>query len=183
MEKRSRNRTPPNRSKATTGPEQGILAWTTYQETLRKLDKNLMSQFEKTMSSLRFTFLVNTIVYVLFFVFLVCAFIYGSEPALNNSEQSIFGGVIAIVCLVLLGIMIFRNPVREFAKITRDLAKIQIILQGYNRQLNQVDAAFKQAVLSGDLNVTILSRSVEHLQQIIDNNVESLTSSLEDINL
>jgi uncharacterized membrane protein YkvI len=142
-----------------------------------------MDQFQQTVSTLRFTFLLNILIYASIFIFLIIAFFYGSKLTLDDSGQPIWGGAIAITSLIVLGIMIYRNPVREITQIAGDLAKVQIILQGYNRQINQVDTAFKQAVLSGTLNVTMLNKSLDHLQEAIDNNVENITHSMEDIEL
>jgi hypothetical protein len=85
--------------------------------------------------------------------------------------------------LFFLAILLFRNPILTMNRILVDLARIQIILQGYTRQVNQVDATFKQAFLEKKVEIRTVGRSLEQIQKVIDGNIESLLQFMEEMNI
>ena len=91
--------------------------------------------------------------------------------------------LVALGNLILLGVLLFRNPVESLNHILVDLARIQIVLQGYSRQISQVDAMFKQALLANRVDQKYLNQSMEHIQKVIDSNIESLLQFMEELHL
>jgi hypothetical protein len=95
---------------------------------------------------------------------------------INNSAS-----LIALASLALLGLLIYRNPLQSINRTFIDLARVQIILQGYHRQVNQIDATFKQALLENQIDQETQAKFLAQIQHIIDANVESLLQFIEEM--
>ena len=157
---------------------QRLLAWSTYQDSLRDSDQEILRQFQATHASLRASLWARLFIYFVQ-IGVVTATFYVS--ASQSGGMFNWPGAVSLVSLLLLGILIYRNPLKAINRTLVDLTRVNIILQGYQRQINQVDATFKQEFLENRFDEETLKRSLEQIQHIIDRNVESLMQFLEEM--
>lgn len=160
---------------------QRLLTWSAYQESLREVDQQALQQFRLTVSSLRTALWIRVGIYVLQLVVVSAALIIGLLKIQPSPSENIPGLIISFVSFLLLAILLFRSPIASMNRNLVDLARIQIILQGYTRQINQVDAVFKQAFLEKEVAIKTVVDSLAQVQKVIDGNVESLLQFLEEM--
>ncbi len=159
---------------------QRLLAWSAYQESLRASDRIIIEQVQTAIGNLRTALWVKAGTYLLQLGIIGAAFFISSQYAIvspvNNSAS-----LIALVSLALFGLLLYRNPLQSVNRTFIDLARVQIILQGYQRQINQIDATFKQALLENQIDQEAQAKFLNQIQHIIDANVESLLQFIEEI--
>lgn len=160
---------------------QRLLAWSAYQESLRDTDQKILQQFQATISSLRVALWIKALTYILQIVIVGAAFFISNRQVMQSNVGLNWPGLISLVSLGLFGFLLYRNPVQSINRTLVDLARVQVILQGYQRQINQVDAAFKQALLENELDPENFGKSLDQIQRVIDANVESLLQFLEEM--
>lgn len=160
---------------------QRLLAWSAYQESIREVDQKALQQFQLTVSSLRTALWVRVGIYLLQLLVVSFALLLGLLQIQQFPSERILGLVISSVSFLLLAILLFRNPVPSMNRNLVDLARLQIILQGYTRQINQVDAVFKQAFLERRVATESVVHSLAQVQKVIDGNIESLLQFLEEM--
>jgi hypothetical protein len=160
---------------------QRLLTWTAYQESLKEVDQKVLQQFQLTISSLRASLWIRVGIYSLQFIIFSIALFIGLFQVKKSPAENTLGVIISLVSLLFLVILLFRNPVLSMNRNLVDLARVQIILQGYTRQINQVDATFKQALLEKKVEIKTVSKSLEQIQKVIDGNIESLLQFMEEM--
>ena len=173
----------PNNFDETLKQTQRMLAWSSYQDSLKDVDQQVLEQFQATITSLRTAIWVRSGIYLIQFLTVSLILFWSLQLAsqIGQSKEWILG--IAFGSLIIIGILLFRNPLPSINQILVDMARIQIILQAYLRQVNQVDATFKLALLEGMVDARSLGKSLKQIQIIIDNNVETLLQFLEEMHL
>jgi len=159
---------------------QRLLAWRDYQDSLKNVDQEVLKQLQITTSHLRVSLWTKVITYIFQFTVISIALFFSLRESLKTSQVNSETWVISLISLVLLGILLFRNPIHSINQTHVDLVRVQIVLQGYARQINQVDAIFKQALLENNMDIRNVSKSLDHLQRVIDGNVESLLQILDE---
>lgn len=162
---------------------QRLLAWSVYQDSLRDTDQKILGQFQSTIASLRAALWVKAGTYILQILVVGAAFFMGSQQAMLASSTNNWPGLLALASLALFGLLLYRNPIQSINRTLVDLARVQVILQGYQRQINQVDAIFKQSLLENKLDVENLDKFLNQIQHVIDANVESLLQFLEEMSV
>lgn len=162
---------------------QRILAWSAYQEALKVVDREVLQQFQATISSLRMSLWIKVGTYVLQLVIVSAVLFFGITQVLQSSTEKYLGWLISLVGLFLLAILVFRNPVQSIQHFLVDLARVQIIMQGCNRQLNQIDAVFKQAFLDKKVDMRTVEKYLAQVQKVVDGNLESLLQFMEEMRL
>lgn len=162
---------------------QRLLTWSAYQESIKEVDREVLQQFHVTISSLRSALWVKVGIYLLQFVVVTIVLFFGLSQTLQTKSSEPWTWLISLVSLVLFAILLLRNPIQSINHTLVDLARVQIILQGYTRQINQVDAIFKQAFLEKNVGVKTVGKSLEQIQRVIDGNVESLLQFLDEMSL
>ncbi len=160
-----------------------LLAWSAYQESLKDVDREVLQQFQKTIASLRTALWLRAGFYLIQFAVITLALFWSLSKSLQIGATQPWVWLVALGNLILLGVLLFRNPVESLNHILVDLARIQIVLQGYSRQISQVDAMFKQALLANRVDQKYLNQSMEHIQKVIDSNIESLLQFMEELHL
>jgi hypothetical protein len=158
---------------------QRLLAWSAYEESLREVDQKAVHQFELTVTSLRMALWMTVGIYATQFIVVSVSLFIGLNYAIHSGTGDWVGIAISVISFMLLLILLFRSPIHSINRVVVDLARVQIILQGYTRQINQVDATFKQAFLEKKVEIKNLTTYLGQIQQIIDGNVESLLQFLQ----
>lgn len=183
MPSKTTSRRSPSKESEMLQQTQLLLAWSAYQESLREVDQKALQQFQMTVNSLRMALWIRVSLYILQFVvatvvLFIALFQVNAAPSGNYTGL----GILA-VSFVLLIILLFRNPIQSMNGMLVDLARVQIILQGYTRQINQIDATFKQAFLEKKVELKTVSKSLAEVQKVIDGNIESLLQFMEETHI
>lgn len=147
------------------------------------MDQKALQQFQLTVSNLRSALWVRVAIYLVQLLVLSIALILGLLQVRHFPSDKFLGLAISAVSFLLLAILLFRNPVPAVHRNLVDLARLQIILQGYTRQINQVDAVFKQAFLERRVETETVVHSLAQVQKVIDGNLENLLQFLEEMQL
>ena len=175
------------KKKSTTGGDnnhtQYVLAWNAYHETLKNVDKQILRQFRYSTTHVRSAMWSQVIVHGLGLIVVCVTLFWSLNQAFQNQQNANWPWLIVLVSLVLLGIFLYRNPAKDIYKVVLDLARIQLIFQGHTRQLHQSDAVFRQYLLSDQVDGEILMQLNEYTQSVIDNNLENLLQSLDNLDL
>lgn len=159
---------------------QQLLAWNTYQTSLNKLDSETFQEFQQTIKDLHDVLWIQVIIFGLEFIVITGVLIWGLGQITQNTSNYLWGGCITLISLFLLGLMFYRNPVKETKRVVLAITRIQIILQGYARQLHQGDAIFKQTLSADTIDPKALKKSLKQIQASIDDNLENLIQSFDD---
>jgi len=160
---------------------QRLLAWSAYQESLKDVDQKALQQFQLTITSLRAALWIRVGIYIMQFIVVSATLFIGLFQVARSPSENFLGLGISLVSFVLLAVLLFRNPIKAMNRILVDFARVQIILQGYARQINQVDITFKQAFLEKKVDIKTVVKSLAQVQKVMDGNVESLLQFLEEL--
>ena len=160
---------------------QRFLAWSAYQEALKEIDQKASQQFQTTVSSLRTALWIRLGTHILQVVVVSIALFVGLFQVESSTSVNYVGIGTMVASFLLLTLLLFRNPIPSINRILVDLTRVQIILQGYVRQMHQIDAVFKQAFLEKEVDIGNVSRSLAHVQKVVDGNLESLLQFLEEM--
>lgn len=160
---------------------QRLLAWSAYQESLKDVDQKAQQQFQLTVASLRTALWIRVGIYILQLGVVSAALFVGLFQVVQSQSENYLGLGISLASFLLLAILLFRNPIKAMNRILVDFARVQIILQGYARQVNQVDITFKQAFLEKKVDIMTVTKSLAQVQKVMDGNVESLLQFLEEL--
>lgn len=160
---------------------QRLLAWRDYQDSLKNVDQEVLKQLQTTTSHLRAYLWVKALTYIFQFSVISAVLFFSLRENLQVSQDKPWVWAVSFISLVLLGVLLFRNPIQSINQTFVDLVRVQIVLQGYSRQINQVDAVFKQAFLENKMDIKSVSKSLDHLQKVMDGNVESLLQLLDEM--
>lgn len=162
---------------------QRLLAWSAYQESLKEVDRQVLSQFQAAIANLRASVWIKAGIYLAQFSTVSVGLFWTIHIATDSNRGQPWIWAIPFACLALIGVLLFRNPIESINRTLVDLTRVQIILQGYNRQVNQLDAIFKQALLDNTIDMESIEVSLNHIQKMIDGNIESLLQFLDELHL
>lgn len=139
-----------------------------YTEILNDADEKIMAQFDLLMRQARLAFWISMVMHCLVFLMGISIFVIalsgmsggGDDPtALIRGFIGVAGGTAGVI----LGLF-YKSPVNNIGKSVTRLVKINVAFLGYMRQINQIDATFKQLFL--DMSAFSLAEMQETVNQI-----------------
>lgn len=149
-----------------------------YTELLGAADTQVMGQFNRLMIQAHGAFWMSMSMHSIVFLIGVGALIGGLSVALSEGFGTFerFVGVgTAIGSLGTLVAIFYKNPLDNIRASVTDLVQVNVIFLGYVRQINQIDATFKQMFLAGSgFGVDEMKHTVEQIQ-------ESVSKALEEV--
>jgi hypothetical protein len=159
-------------------------AFDTYTSFLEQTNREFIGQFNhlKWQTSLAFSSHIGIFVLVsLLAVGVLIHSLYRAFSNTPNDETFSFQVGTAIVCLIVLFILFARAPLSNSRKTITDISKSTIILMGYLRQINQIDAAFKHFVLNNsEFEPEDIEKTVKYLQTAMEGSIDGLSQALEE---
>lgn len=149
-----------------------------YTELLGKADERIMEQFENLMGRARIAFKMTMWMHGIIFglgvitlaVSLGIAFWDGFE-----TYVSYVGTVGAVGSLAVLLALFYRNPLENIGTSVTNLVKVNVVFLGYIRQINQIDATFKQLFL------TPSGFTTKEMKETVDEIEEAVTKTLQKV--
>jgi HEAT repeat protein len=153
-----------------------------YAAILSDTDRRIMEQFNILMDEARVAFKTNLWLHRIIFGIGALLLIASLTVALINGLSTLqgwigVGGSAGSLATLLL--LFYRNPVQNIDQSVSQLVKVDVIFLGYIRQINQIDATFKQLFLSTmsfgtdqmKMTVTEIRDSVNQTMQEIKENL------------
>jgi len=108
------------------------------------------------------------------------AIISGVEDALQQDSNHI-GVSIAVIGLIVLLIILFRNPLKGVQRSLSNLTKTQIIFHGYVRQVIQIDTTYKQTIFSDEpIDLKEMLKAIYNIQEAVEQSVDEVSRSMEE---
>ena len=84
--------------------------------------------------------------------------------------------------IILLLIMVNRDPVRRVNHFVNNLARLNIGFTGYVRQIQQVDATFRGMYLStNEFTIDQMEQTLERIQDSMDNALENVSQIMDEM--
>lgn len=149
----------------------------TYTSMLEKADERIMSQFETMMKQARLAFKLSLIMHSTIFVVGVIIMLAGLVVAVNTGDLKQIklwvglGG--SAVGLGAVANMFYRDPFKNIGHSVNNLVKINVVFLGYVRQINQIDATFKQVFFSAvNFSVEQMKETVGEIEDAVGNTLE-----------
>jgi hypothetical protein len=159
-------------------------AFDSYTSFLEQTNRELIGQFQHLKWQTSIAYSSHIGIFVLTSLITISVLIYSLYRAFNNTpsnENFSFQVGAAVVSLIVLFILFARNPLASSRKTLTDISKSAIILMGYLRQINQVDAAFKQYVMNVDeFEPEGVEKTIKYLQTAMEGSIDGLSEALEE---
>jgi CHASE3 domain sensor protein len=148
----------------------------TYSTLLSDADTKAMTRFDQLMHSAQRAFSVSLIMHVTVFVVGLVVMITGLVVALQGGQDS-FEAYVGIGAagssLATILWLFYRQPIQNIRRSVTGLMKVNVVFQGFVRQINQVDATFKRRFLDpASFAADEMTRTVDRIQQAVS---ETLT--------
>jgi hypothetical protein len=154
----------------------------TYSAILAETDSRIMEQFNLLMNEARTAFQTNLWMHRIIFgidaLLLIASLIVALASGLDTLQGWIgVGGSVGSLATLLL--LFYRNPVRNIDQAVAQLVKVDVIFLGYIRQINQIDATFKQLFLSTmSFGIEQMERTVEEIRETVDKTMLGIKENL-----
>jgi hypothetical protein len=149
-----------------------------YSAILAETDSRIMEQFNLLMNEARTAFQTNLWMHRIIFgigaLLLIASLIVALASGLDTLQGWIgVGGSVGSLGTLLL--LFYRNPVRNIDQAVAQLVKVDVIFLGYIRQINQIDATFKQLFL------TTMSFGIEQMEKTVEEIRETVVKTMLEI--
>jgi HEAT repeat protein len=142
-----------------------------YTDLLKTADDQIMTQFEGLMKQARYAFMMTMSMHGLIFGLGVVVLSVSLYVAMAQGFQTFerFVGVGAAAgSLTILLTLFYRDPLKNIRESVSNLVKVNVVFIGYMRQINQIDATFKQLFLStGGFGTNEMKKTVEQIQDSV----------------
>ena len=75
--------------------------------------------------------------------------------------------------------LFYRDPLKNIHQSVSNLLKVNVVFTGYMRQINQIDASFKQLFLSaGGFGTVDMKQTVDQIQDSVKETMEGVKAYL-----
>lgn len=159
----------------------------TYTDLLGSADEKIMEQFESLMSRARIAFKMSMWMHGIVFGVGIITLMVSLGVALWDGFEtyaSYVGTVGAGGSVVLLLAMFYRDPLRNISQSVTNLIKVNVVFLGYVRQVNQIDATFKQLFLATDgFGIDQMTQTVSEIEKTVEKTLAKVDLYLEDHHL
>jgi len=150
----------------------------TYTQLLSEADNKIMGQFEDLMKKARFAFMISMGMHATIFlvgVGLIIASIMGARQAGSDWLKVLIGVGGTGGSLGTLLWLIYRDPIKNISTSVTNLVKVNIVFLGYMRQINQIDATFKQLFLNKKgFNTAQMEITVKQIQNSVEQTLKKV---------
>jgi hypothetical protein len=154
----------------------------TYTELLGNADKQVMGQFNQLMGQAQRGFLMSMWMHGVIFGIGVVVLAVSLYVALSQGFETFerYVGIGAAVgSLGTLLLLFYKDPLKNIRDSVTSLVKVNVVFLGYVRQINQIDATFKQLFLaSAGFDIAQMKQTVEQIQDSVRKTMEEVKAYL-----
>lgn len=149
-----------------------------YTELLGTADQQVMGQFERLMKQAQRGFLLSMWMHGIIFgigvVVLVASLYVALAQGFQTFERYVGVGA-AVGSLGTLLLLFYKDPLKNIRGSVTGLVKVNVVFLGYVRQINQIDATFKQLFLAS------AGFGIEHMKQTVEQIQDSVGKTMEEV--
>lgn len=153
-----------------------------YTELLGTADTQVMGQFNQLMGQAQRGFLMSMWMHGAIFGIGVVVLVVSLYVALSQGFETFerYVGVGAAVgSLGTLLLLFYKDPLKNIRDSVTSLVKVNVVFLGYVRQINQIDATFKQLFLaSAGFGIDQMKQTVEQIQDSVRKTMEEVKAYL-----
>jgi len=153
-----------------------------YTELLGTADAQVMEQFNRLMGQAQRGFSMSMSMHGVIFAIGVVVLAISLYVALSQGFQTFerYVGVgTAVGSLGTLLLLFYKDPLKNIRASVTSLVKVNVVFLGYVRQINQIDATFKQLFLaSAGFGIDEMKQTVEQIQDSVRKTMEEVKSYL-----
>lgn len=153
-----------------------------YTELLKEADKDIRNNFSQLMTRAHEAFslsmTMHRVIFALGLVMLAGSFYVALSSGFGIFEKYVgVGGVTGSIVTLLA--LFYKQPLSNIQKSITALVDVNVIFLGYVRQINQIDATFKQLYLAvGGFSITQLKDTVQQIQCSVSKTMEEVKAHL-----
>jgi hypothetical protein len=155
-----------------------------YTEILNDADEKIMEQFDLLMRQARWAFWISMAMHSSVFLIGISIFAMALVGMLNGEGDNPtlliqrFIGVAGGTAGVILGLF-YKSPVNNIGESVTRLVKVNVAFLGYMRQINQIDATFKQLFLDmSSFNLAEMKETVKQIRVVVDQSLLNIQNYL-----
>jgi hypothetical protein len=161
-----------------------------YTELLSDADERIMKQHDQLIGQARFSFRTSMYMHIVVFalgigILIATVALAVWQGVLNDSTDPVVALVTTVPGLaggfagIWLG-MFYRTPIDNIRRSTANLVKINITFLGFIRQINQIDATFKQFYLNtAGFGLDQMKETVEQIQITVGKSLERVQTFID----
>jgi len=156
-----------------------------YTELLDNADKQIMGQFDRLMKNARLAFGISMAMHSLTFaigIALISTSIYLILKQPGNGSTGYWASILGPGVgggIVTLMTLFYKDPLRHIGYSVNRLVKVNVVFLGYVRQINQIDATFKQMFLTTtDFGANQMEKTVGQIQESVNQTLERVQTYL-----
>jgi hypothetical protein len=167
-------------AKALSGLYPRIQALNEYSEHLLKLDQKVSDFMDSVISQSQWSYKNTVRLYIGTYLIALGTFVVGL--ILLIVKLNLFYGIPALAGLIVLILLFSRNPLKNFRYWMDNLVKLNILYVGYNRQLHQVDATFKDLLSHPEgVDSAKMEEMLGYVQAAVDETIRSISQLMDEI--
>jgi hypothetical protein len=155
----------------------------TYTKLLGDADEQIMGQFNSLMVQAQRGFLMSMWMHGIIFgigAVVLAASLYVALGGGFETFERYVGIGAAIGSLGTLLLLFYRDPLKNIRRSVTNLVEVNVVFLGYVRQINQIDATFKQIFLaSAGFGVEQMQQTVAQIQDSVKRTMEEVKAYLE----
>lgn len=157
-------------------------AMDTYTQMLNTTDSQIMQQYNRIVERARQAFSLSLVMHALIFGIGLIILILSLNVALSEGYE-IFERYIGVGTaggsLATLLALFYKDPLKNIRGSVTSLVKVNVIFLGYVRQINQIDATFKQIFLEPQgLEIDKMTKTVVQIQDSVDKTMKEIKENL-----
>ncbi len=153
-----------------------------YSDILKSADDQIMTQFEGLIKQARLAFSMTMWMHGVIFglgVIVLSISLYVSMAQGFATFERFVGIGTAAGSLTMLLALFYRGPLKNIGESVSNLLKVNVVFIGYMRQINQIDASFKQLFLSaGGFGTVDMKQTVDQIQDSVKETMEGVKAYL-----
>lgn len=153
-----------------------------YTEMLGKADEQIMQQFNSLINQAQTGFRLSMWMHGIIFglgVIVLAASLYVALSGRFDEFERYVGLSTAAGSLGTLLFLFYKDPLQNIRHSVTNLVKVNVVFLGYMRQINQIDATFKQMFLSSaDFGTTQMRETVEQIQVAVKQTMDEVKTHL-----
>lgn len=155
-----------------------------YTELLGKADERIMEQFEGIMSRARIAFQMTMWMHGIIFGVGVITLVFSLGVTLWDGFETFVSYIGAVGATGSVGVLLalfYRDPLSNISTSVNNLVKVNVVFLGYIRQINQIDATFKQLFLSSNgFTIKQMQDTVLQIETSVDKTLQKVQEYLKD---
>jgi HEAT repeat protein len=153
-----------------------------YSDILKSADDQIMTQFERLIKQARLAFSMTMWMHGVIFglgVIVLSLSLYVAMAQGFETFERFIGIGTAAGSLTMLLALFYRDPLKNIHQSVSNLLKVNVVFTGYMRQINQIDASFKQLFLSaGGFGTVDMKQTVDQIQDSVKETMEGVKAYL-----